>query len=97
MQAALLAAVNSGNRKTWQILEAVPIGDGMQIGEKNFPSRYVPAPIGTASYNNRNRRISNRYGGFSWSRVRESNPPPRLGKPMYYRCTNPAFLTLELL
>ena len=25
-----------------------------------------------------------------WSRVRESNPPPRLGKPMYYRCTNPA-------
>ena len=27
---------------------------------------------------------------FVWSRVRESNPPPRLGKPMYYRCTNPA-------
>ena len=27
-----------------------------------------------------------------WSRVRESNPPPRLGKPMYYRCTNPAHL-----
>ena len=27
---------------------------------------------------------------FFWSRVRESNPPPRLGKPMYYRCTNPA-------
>ena len=26
-----------------------------------------------------------------WSRVRESNPPPRLGKPMYYRCTNPAY------
>ena len=25
-----------------------------------------------------------------WSRIRESNPPPRLGKPMYYRCTNPA-------
>ena len=24
------------------------------------------------------------------SRIRESNPPPRLGKPMYYRCTNPA-------
>ena len=22
--------------------------------------------------------------------LRESNPPPRLGKPMYYRCTNPA-------
>ncbi len=27
---------------------------------------------------------------LSWSRVRESNPPPRLGKPLYYRCTNPA-------
>ena len=27
---------------------------------------------------------------YFWSRVRESNPPPRLGKPMYYRCTNPA-------
>ena len=27
---------------------------------------------------------------FRWSRVRESNPPPRLGKPLYYRCTNPA-------
>ena len=25
-----------------------------------------------------------------WSRVRESNPPSRLGKPMHYRCTNPA-------
>ena len=24
------------------------------------------------------------------SRIRESDPPPRLGKPMYYRCTNPA-------
>lgn len=33
------------------------------------------------------------YGCLSfWSRVRESNPPPRLGKPMYYRCTNPAHL-----
>mgnify|MGYP006949002911 CR=1 FL=1 len=32
----------------------------------------------------------------TWSRVRESNPPQRLGKPLYYRCTNPAgfqFLT----
>ena len=26
-----------------------------------------------------------------WSRVRESNPPSRLGKPLYYRYTNPAF------
>ena len=30
-------------------------------------------------------------GVFLWSRIRESNPPPRLGKPMYYRCTNPAY------
>ena len=30
----------------------------------------------------KNRRILNRYGGFLWSRVRESNPPPRLGKLM---------------
>ena len=29
---------------------------------------------------------------LSWSRVRESNPPQRLGKPLYYRCTNPAYL-----
>ena len=27
---------------------------------------------------------------FCWSRVRESNPPSRLGKPLYYRYTNPA-------
>ena len=27
---------------------------------------------------------------FIWSRVRESNPPSRLGKPLYYRYTNPA-------
>ncbi len=26
-----------------------------------------------------------------WSRVRESNPPSRLGKPLYYRYTNPAY------
>ena len=26
-----------------------------------------------------------------WSRVRESNPPSRLGKPLYYRYTNPAW------
>ena len=32
-------------------------------------------------------------GGHSfWSRVRESNPPSRLGKPLYYRYTNPARL-----
>ncbi len=31
---------------------------------------------------------------FFWSRVRESNPPSRLGKPMHYRCTNPAFRCL---
>ena len=29
-----------------------------------------------------------------WSRVRESNPPSRLGKPLYYRYTNPAFPVL---
>ena len=26
------------------------------------------------------------------SRIRESNPPSRLGKPLYYRYTNPAFV-----
>ena len=25
-----------------------------------------------------------------WSGIRESNPPPRLGKPVHYRCANPA-------
>ena len=25
-----------------------------------------------------------------WSGIRELNPPLRLGKPAYYRCTNPA-------
>ena len=29
-------------------------------------------------------------GHFFWSRIRESNPPSRLGKPLYYRYTNPA-------
>ena len=29
-------------------------------------------------------------GLFFWSRIRESNPPSRLGKPLYYRYTNPA-------
>ena len=32
----------------------------------------------------------NDFATIFWSRIRESNPPPRLGKPMYYRCTNPA-------
>ena len=27
----------------------------------------------------------------STAKCLHSNPPPRLGKPMYYRCTNPAF------
>ena len=30
-------------------------------------------------------------GVLFWSRVRESNPPSRLGKPLYYRYTNPAW------
>ena len=30
---------------------------------------------------------------FIWSGVRESNPPQRLGKPLYYRCTNPAYMS----
>ena len=39
------------------------------------------------------KRKAIRLDGFSfWSRVRESNPPPRLGKPLYYRCTNPAYV-----
>ena len=29
-------------------------------------------------------------GSLFWSRVRESNPTSRLGKPLYYRYTNPA-------
>ena len=29
-------------------------------------------------------------GLLCWSRIRESNPPSRLGKPLYYRYTNPA-------
>ncbi len=38
------------------------------------------------------KRNAIRMEGISfWSRVRESNPPPRLGKPLYYRCTNPAY------
>ena len=35
--------------------------------------------------------------GILWSRIRESNPPSRLGKPLYYRYTNPAyFVRLQL-
>ena len=43
----------------------------------------------------------NRCGGATdrpaWSGVRESNPPPRLGKPMHYRCANTAIATAKLL
>ena len=31
------------------------------------------------------------------SGVRESNPPPRLGKPMHYRCANTAKSTAKVL
>ena len=27
---------------------------------------------------------------YFWSGIRESNPPPRLGKPVHYRCANSA-------
>ena len=30
-----------------------------------------------------------------WSGIRESNPPPRLGKPVHYRCANPAFFYID--
>ena len=40
-----------------------------------------PAPKETATHPG---------GRLFWSRVRESNPPSRLGKPLYYRYTNPA-------
>ena len=30
------------------------------------------------------------------SRIRESNPPPRLGKPMHYRCANPAVASANI-
>ena len=40
---------------------------------------------------NRFKRKDHPTGGlFFWSRIRESNPPSRLGKPLYYRYTNPA-------
>ena len=43
------------------------------------------------------KRNAIRLDGISfWSRIRESNPPPRLGKPLYYRCTNPAYMKFEL-
>ena len=32
-----------------------------------------------------------------WSRIRESNPPSRLGKPLYYRYTNPASLGVGII
>ena len=32
---------------------------------------------------------------FFMSGIRESNPPPRLGKPVHYRCANSAFLLYE--
>ena len=37
-------------------------------------------------------------GGLSfWSRIRESNPPSRLGKPLYYRYTNPACIKFSAI
>ena len=32
---------------------------------------------------------------FYLSGIRESNPPPRLGKPMHYRCANSAILRAD--
>ena len=37
-----------------------------------------------------NKNTTHMGGVFVWSRIRESNPPSRLGKPLYYRYTNPA-------
>ena len=34
---------------------------------------------------------------FLWSRVRESNPPLRLGKRPYYRYTNPALCVNDII
>ena len=37
-----------------------------------------------------NQKTTRRVVFWFWSRIRESNPPSRLGKPLYYRYTNPA-------
>ena len=42
-------------------------------------------------FRGKRKSLENKAFSRDWSRIRESNPPPRLGKPMYYRCTNPAY------
>ena len=52
--------------------------------------------IGHKKRTNHYPSITNWFSVFCFmSGIRESNPPPRLGKPMHYRCANSAFLFLS--
>ena len=76
---------------------------GYEITSKVFPTasaiswnlpRPKKCPMGRPfdSFLLHKQRPSRWDGLCLWSRVRESNPPSRLGKPLYYRYTNPASL-----
>ena len=54
------------------------------ISKRYHPFRKERISLKKVSFVGRQKRL------FFWSRVRESNPPSRLGKPLYYRYTNPA-------
>ncbi len=57
-----------------------------------------PQPGGLSPYELSSRRVAisrlaiyrSQLFCLTWSGIRESNPPPRLGKPMHYRCANAA-------
>ena len=46
-----------------------------------------PSPSGFSDQCYRPRKLSTQ----KWSRIRDSNPPRRFGRPKYYHYTNPAF------
>ncbi len=78
----------------WQLPD--PRLNRIEAQQSGFDSEAKKFPVRLRSLAARRGFVPNREF-LSWSRVRESNPPVRLGKPTHYRCTNPASLTLEII
>ena len=73
-------------------LSVPPTPTGTSLAEGILHAPQVRLSCRKAHLVEKKHRLSCRQTVFLfWSRVRESNPPSRLGKPLYYRYTNPAF------